>query len=349
MQQPKPVVQPNEFPFAVTDLEHGHIFMQTQGLLDAGAKLKWVFDSNPEKRSAFVEKFQHTGVKAASCLDEILDDQEVKLVAAAAIPNERGPLGCKVMQAGKDYFTDKCPFTSLEQLEEARAVCSQTEMKYAVFYSERVDVESAYVADEIIKSGAIGDIVHINIMGPHRLGQGPRPDWFYKKACYGGILTDICSHQVDQFLHYTGSTGGEVSHARVDNFAHPDTPELEDFGEAIFKMSSGASCHSRVDWFTPDGLQTWGDGRMFAVGTKGYLEVRKYIDIANSTTTDRIYLVDQQKEQMIDCLGKTGKPYYGQLILDCLNRTENAMTQHHAFMASELSLKAQLLADRNRA
>lgn len=348
MEDLKPVVNPGEFPFAVTGLEHGHIFMQTEGLLSAGGTLKWVYDSNPEKQAAFIEKYKDSGVKAADSVEAILADNTIKLVAAAAIPDERGPLGCKVMQTGKDYFTDKCPFTTLDQLEQARQISADTGMKYAVFYSERLHVESAYVADEIIKSGGIGDIVHINIMGPHRLGQGPRPDWFYQKKRYGGIITDICSHQVDQFLHYTSSSSGQVTHARVENFAHTATPELEDFGEAIFKMSSGASCHSRVDWFTPDGLQTWGDGRMFAVGTKGYLEIRKYIDVANSTATDRIYMVDQQQEQMIECLGQTGFPYYGQLILDCLNRTENAMTQEHAFMASELSLKAQLMADEAR-
>ncbi len=344
----QPVVSPSEFPFAVALLEHGHIYMQTEGLLQAGGTLKWVYDTDATRLKQFVEKYGHTGVQAVDSLDRILDDPDIQLVAAAAIPSERGPIGCRVMQAGKDYFTDKCPFTTLQQLEDARRVVQGTGRKYAVFYSERLHVESAYVADELIRGGAIGEVVHIAIMGPHRLGQGPRPAWFYDKQRYGGILTDICSHQVDQFLHYTRSTSGTVEHARVENFAHPDTPDLEDFGEAVFRLSSGASCHSRVDWFTPDGLRTWGDGRMFAVGTQGYLEIRKYIDVATSTETDRIYLVDQQQEQRIDCLGKTGFPYYGQLILDCLNRTENAMTQDHAFLAAELSLKAQALADKKR-
>jgi predicted dehydrogenase len=340
------VVKPGEFIFAVAHLDHGHINGQTNGLLEAGGTLKYVYDTDSKRRDDFLEKFKESGVKAVESLDEILEDDAVNMVASAAIPNERGPLGCKVMEAGKDYFTDKCPFTSLDQLEQAREVASRTGRKYMVYYSERVHVESAWYADELIQAGAIGDIVHMAITGPHRLSKPSRPDWFFNKAQYGGILTDICSHQFDQFLHYPRAKGGEVLHARVENFANQDKPELEDFGEAVIKLDTGTSCISRVDWFTPDGLQSWGDGRSFFVGTKGVMEVRKYMNFGQTGQNNLIILADGDKETQIECAGKVGFPFFGQLILDCLNRTENAMTQHHAFMAAELSLQAQAIADK---
>ncbi|MEM6885737.1 MAG: Gfo/Idh/MocA family oxidoreductase [Verrucomicrobiota bacterium] len=342
------VVESGEFVFAASHLDHGHIFGQVNGLLEAGGTLKWVYEPDPEKRQKFMETYPDSGVQAVNSLEQILEDSEVKLVAAAAVPSERGPLGCQVMQAGKDYFTDKCPFTSLEQLEQTRKVVSETGQKYLVYYSERVHVEAAWYADELIQGGAIGDIVHMAITGPHRLSKPSRPEWFFKKAQYGGILTDICSHQMDQFLHYSRARDGEVLHARVENFANADQPEFEDFGEAVIQLDTGASCISRVDWFTPNGLSSWGDGRSLIVGTKGYLEIRKYLDVARSETGDRIFLVDGEKETEIECHGKVGFPFFGQLILDCLNRTENAMTQEHAFKAAELSLRAQVLADRQR-
>lgn len=344
---PQPVAEPGEFVFAVAHLDHGHIFGQTQGLLDAGATLKWVYDPDPARLADFLKKFPKTQARPTQSIETILDDPEVRLVAAAAIPCERGPLGCRVMRAGKDYFTDKCPFTSLDQLAEAKAVVEATGRKYLVYYSERLHVESAIHAGRLIRDGVLGKLLHLAITGPHRHGTG-RPDWFYRKAAYGGILTDICSHQADQFLAYGGAADGTVRHARVDNFAHPDKPEFEDFGEAVFELDNGISCHSRVDWFTPDGLGTWGDGRLFAVGTKGYLEIRKYIDVGQESAGDRIYLVDQDREHVIDCAGRVGFPFFGELILDCLERTENAMTQAHAFKAAELSLKAQALADKSR-
>ncbi|MDP0498208.1 MAG: Gfo/Idh/MocA family oxidoreductase [Verrucomicrobiota bacterium JB024] len=342
----EPVVKPGEFVFAAAHLDHGHIYGQCNGLTEAGAELRYVYDPDPAKVKAFVEKFPQA--KPVDCLERIFDDPEVKLVAAAAVPSERGPLGCRVMQAGRDYFTDKCPFTTLEQLEAARKVVAETGRKYMVYYSERVHVESAWYVDQLIQGGAIGDIVHMEIFGPHRLSKPTRPEWFFQKAKYGGILTDIASHQFDQFLHYTRSKGGDVLHARVDNMANADKPELEDLGEAVLKLDTGASCFSRVNWFTPDGMRGWGDGRSFITGTKGSIEIRKYFDIGRSNTGNLIFLADQQSDQMIEVDGKVGFPFFGQLILDFLNRTEHAMTQEHAFMASELSLKAQALADSRR-
>ncbi|MGF1677906.1 MAG: Gfo/Idh/MocA family protein [Candidatus Methylacidiphilales bacterium] len=344
----KPVVEKGEFVFAATHLDHGHIYGQCNGLIEAGGTLKWVFDEHPERLKAFVERYASHGVKAASSLDEILDDPSVQMVTSAAIPDLRGPLGCRVMEAGKDYFTDKCPFTTLGQLQQAREVSARTKRKYMVYYSERVHVEAAWYVDELIQAGAIGRVVHMAITGPHRLSQASRPEWFFQKKRYGGILTDICSHQFDQFLHYGRARSGEVLHARVENFAHPDVPELEDFGEAVMRLDNGASCISRVDWFTPKGLQSWGDGRSFFVGTAGVIEIRKYMDFGRTGRSNLILLADGEREVEIPCEGKVGFPFFGKLILDCLNRTEDAMTQEHAFLAAELSMKAQEMADRNK-
>lgn len=339
------VVEPGEFVFASAFFDHGHIYGMTANLKDAGATLRYIYEPDPVKREPFLAL--HPEAKVVDSFDEILSDDEVKLVAAAAIPSERGPIGCTVMKAGKDYFTDKCPFTTLEQLAEAKRVVKETGRKYMVCYSERLQSESAGYAGELIRQGVIGDVVHMHIMGPHRLSPEKRPSWFFEKARYGGILTDIASHQFDQFLFYGKARGGTVEHARVDNFAHPEYPELEDFGEACLRLDTGVSCYSRVDWFTPDGLRTWGDGRSFIVGTRGSIEVRKYVDVTRGSG-GKIYLVTDREELEIDCNGKYGFPFFGQFILDCLERTEKAMTQEHAFLASELSLKAQALADRNR-
>lgn len=341
--KPNPVVKAGDFAFAATHLNHGHIYGMCNGLIEAGATLKWVYDANESRVNAFREQFPN--VQVASHLGQILDDTDVKLIAAAAIPNERGPLGLQVMDAGKDYFTDKCPFTTLEQLTNARAKAVATGQKYMVYYSERLHVESAVFAGELIQEGVIGQVINVIGTGPHRLSKANRPDWFFNREQYGGILCDIGSHQIEQFLFYAGAQDATVMHAHTANFANPDKPELEDFGEANLIANTGATNHFRVDWFTPDGLGTWGDGRAFILGTKGYIELRKYIDVARDASGDHLYLVTQDSEQHMHLAGKVGFPFFGQLILDCLNRTENAMTQAHAFKAAELCLKAQAFAD----
>ena len=339
-----PVCGPDDFPFAAAGLDHGHIYGQCNGLVEAGGTLRYVYDPDPKKVAAFVEKYPQA--KPVDSLETILDDPAIRLVAAAAIPCDRGPLGVRVMEAGKDYFTDKTPFTSLDQLEKARETVARTDRKYMVYYSERLHVECAMYAGDLIADGAIGRVVQVIGLGPHRLNAPSRPAWFFERAKYGGILCDIGSHQIEQFLFYTGAQDATVTEAKIANYDHPAYPELDDYGHANLLADNGATGFFRVDWFTPDGLRTWGDGRTLILGTAGYIELRKYIDITRDSGGDQLFLVNAQGEKHFSLAGQVGFPFFGKLILDCLNRTENAMTQRHAFKAAELCLKAQALAQR---
>lgn len=342
-----PVVEPGDFVFSVTGLDHGHIFGQTNGLLDAGGTLKYVYDPDPKKLEDFLQRYPDA--KKAGSLEQILEDDETQCVASASIPCDRGPLGVRVLKAGKHYFTDKSPFTTLKQLQEAKQAVAQTGKRYMVYYSERLHNESSMKATELIKGGAVGDVLQVINLAPHRMSKDARPDWFFEKDKYGGILTDIGSHQFEQFLAFTGATGGTVNFARVENFTAPDKPGLEDFGEASLTMDTGASCYCRIDWLTPDGLRVWGDGRVFVVGTKGTIEIRKYIALARQEPGNKLFLVNGEEEQEIDCDGTTGFPFFGEMILDLLNGTEHAMTQEHIFKSAELSMIAQEMADRAKA
>jgi predicted dehydrogenase len=341
---PRPVVKPGEFVMAAAHLDHGHIYGECNGLTEAGATLKWVYEPDEKKRTAFQAKFP--SAKTARSLQEILDDPEVRLVAAAAVTSERGPLGCQVMEGGKDYFTDKAPFTTLEQLDQAKAVVARTGRKYFVYYSERIHVEAAMYATDLVQAGVLGRVISVIGLGPHRLNKATRPDWFFERAKFGGILCDIGSHQFEQFLTYASAHNAEVVHAAIGNFANPDKPEFEDFGEATLIADNGATNQVRVDWFTPDGLSTWGDGRTFILGTKAYIELRKYVDVGREKTGDQVYLVDDKGEHHLPVAGQVGFRFFGEFILDCMNRTERAMTQAHAFKAAELCLRAQVAARR---
>jgi predicted dehydrogenase len=309
------------------------------GLVEAGATLKWVYDPDPEKVAQFVKAFPK--VMPAESLEQILSDQSIMLIAGAAIPSKRSELGIRVMKAGKDYFTDKTPFTTIEQLTETKQVVEQTGQKYMVYYSERLHVEGAVFAGELIENGAIGRVIQVTGFGPHRLNAPSRPEWFFKKEQYGGILCDIGSHQIEQFLYYASCNDAKVLHSKIGNYHHQEYPELDDYGDATLLGDNGATNYFRVDWFTPDGLSTWGDGRTFIIGTEGTIEIRKYVDIAREKNGDHVYLVNQDGEQYFNVTGKVGFPFFGKLILDCMNRTETAMSQAHAFKAAELCLLAQ--------
>ena len=342
----KKVVQEGEFFFSVAFLDHGHIYAQTNGLVQAGASLKYVYDPDPIKRAEFCAKYPQ--VIGVDSFEEILADTQTQLVASAAIPNLRADIGIKVLQAGKDYFTDKSPFTTLEQLQKVKQVVAQTQQKYAVYYAERLHNEAAWHAGELIKSGAIGRVLQVINLAPHRLAKTTRPDWFFDKQAYGGILTDIGSHQVEQFLTYSRATDADINFARACNLNNSDKPGLEDFGELSMTGNNGTSFYTRVDWFTPNGQATWGDGRTFILGSEGNIECRKYNDVARQAPASKLFLTNADEEQEIDCIDKSGFPFFGQLILDVINRTEHAMTQAHVFKAAELSLLAQDLADNHQ-
>lgn len=335
----KPVCKPGDFLFSVIGLDHGHIYGMTNGLLEAGGQINYVFDPDEKKVAEFLKKYPH----AIAVKDEryVLDDTKSLMVAGACIPGDRCALGLRVMSSGKHYFTDKAPLTTLEQLDAAKQKVIETGKKYMVYYSERLHVEGAVFAGQLIDDGAIGKVVQVIGLGPHRIDIPKRPDWFFIKERYGGILCDIGSHQIEQYLYYAKEDDAEVVSSQIGNFNNPKYPELNDFGDAHLRGKNGTTNYFRVDWFTPNALKTWGDGRTIILGTNGYIEIRKYTDIGIRNGGDNVYLVNDRIEKRYKVGGKVGFPFFGQLITDVLNGTDKAMTQEHAFKAAELSIKAQ--------
>lgn len=331
-----------EFRFGVIGLDHGHIFGMCNGLREAGAELVSVYDPDPAKVANFCKTYPE--VKVAASEAAVLEDASLQLIASAPIPCQRGPLGLRAMAHGKDYFTDKPPFTSLAQVAEARKKVAETGKIFAVYYSERLHVEAAVYAGQLVADGAIGRVVQVLGLGPHRLNAATRPAWFWDKSQYGGIICDIGCHQLEQFLYWTGAKSAKVLHSKTGNYNVPEHPDFEDFGDATFVADNGATHYMRVDWLTPAGLGAWGDGRTVILGTDGYIELRKYLDIARDPQSDHVYLVNHQGEQHIPVHGKVGFPFFGQLILDCLHRTNKAMPQEHTFLTIELALQAQAAA-----
>ncbi len=328
--------------FSVIGINHGHIYGQVDLLLRAGAELVAVYAKEADLLAAFTQKYPQ--VKAVNDPQQIYEDGSVQLVVSAAVASERAPIGITAMHYGKDFMSDKPGFTTLAQLAEARKIQAETGRIYSICYSERFENKSTVKAGELVAQGRIGKVVQTIGLGPHRTNLPSRPAWFFQKEKYGGILADIGSHQCDQFLYFTGSTEAEVVSSSVANYKHPQYPELEDFGQVVLQ-GNGGNGYVRVDWYTPDGLPTWGDGRLTILGTEGYIEARKYVDIAGREGGNHLFVVDQKGVEYIDCKD-VFLPYGQQLTSDILHRTETAMSQAHCFLASELALKAEVQAIR---
>ena len=326
--------------FSVIGINHNHIFGMVDSLIAGGGQLVAVYSKEPELLPDFAKRFPN--VKIAKSEAEIIEDNSIQLVASAAIPVDRAPIGIRVMKSGKDYMTDKPGILTLDQFKEVKKVQKETKRIYSIVYSERLGNPASVKAGELILSGAIGKVVQTLGIGPHRIRPNTRPDWFWDPEKAGGILCDIGSHQCDQFLFYTNSKQAEVSFSQVGNFNNPKYPKYSDFGDMSVR-SSHATGYIRIDWFTPEGLDTWGDGRTFILGTEGYIEMRKYIDIAGRKGGNHLFLVNQKETKYFDC-SQVYMPYGEQLVSDVINRTETAMLQDHCFLATELALIAQKMA-----
>jgi predicted dehydrogenase len=326
--------------FAVIGLDHYHIMGMTAAVQRGGGKLVKFYATDPKQIADFRARFGD--IKLAKSEAEILDDTSIKLVAGAPIPDQRAPLGIRVMKAGKDYLSDKPAITTLEQLAEVRKTVAETKKKFAIMYSERLEVKAAIQAGYLIDQGAIGKVIQTVNLAPHRIGNvdaGGRPAWFWEKERFGGILTDIGSHQIEQFLYYTKSTSAHVVASQTANFKHPQHPGFEDFGDMV-AAGNGGTGYIQVNWFTPDGLGTWGDGRLFVYGTEGYIELRKYIDIAGRPGGNHLFLVDKKGIRFIDCKDVL-LPFGPQFVSDIIHRTDTAQNQEEALLAAELVLTAE--------
>jgi len=326
--------------FSVIGINHGHIMGMVESLIAGGGQIVSVYSREPELLPDFTRRFPKA--KVAKSEAEILEDNSIRLVASASIPVDRAPLGIRVMLAGKDFMTDKPGIVTFDQFKEVKKVQKKTNRIFSIVYSERLSNPASVKAGELVASGAIGKVVQTIGMGPHRMSPKTRPDWFFDPDKAGGVLCDIGSHQCDQFLFYTGSKQAEVGFSQIGNFNLPKYPLFSDFGEMNVR-SPHATGYIRIDWFTPNGLDTWGDGRTFILGTEGYIEMRKYIDIAGRKGGNHLFLVNQKETKYYDC-SQVYMPYGEQLVSDIVNRTETAMTQDHCFLATELALTAQKMA-----
>jgi predicted dehydrogenase len=327
--------------FAAIGLNHAHINGQVDAVTRGGGQLVAFHAKEPDLASAFQKR--HPAARSVRTEREILEDATIPLVLSAAIPNERAPLGIEVMRHDKDFMADKPAATSLEQLAEVRRVQAQTRRIYSVLI-ERHESQATHKAGELVKAGAIGRVIQTVALAPHRMAPATRPSWFFERARYGGILCDLASHHVDQFVFFTGSTRADIVAAQVGNLQHPQYPGLEDFGDVMLRGDGGTG-YIRADWFTPDGLGVFGDGRTTILGTDGYVEIRKSVDIAGRQGGNHLFLVDHEAAQYIDCRD-VALPYGTRLVDDVLNRTRTADDQARTFLAMELALRAERDAQR---
>lgn len=328
--------RPPRLRFAVLGINHEHIFRMVQAVRDGGGELAMICNPDPDPTQGVKFLRENSGIKIARDEQEIFSDPTIQLVVSDALPAKRAPLCIRAMRAGKDVLADKGGFLNLEELAEARRVQAQTKRIYSISYNERLLLPVSEKIDELLRAGAIGRVTHMKGVGPHGLfGHGPREPWFWTRAGHGGILLDVATHQADQFLHYVGEPGAAVVGAEIGNFENPEHPEFEDYGRVTFRSQAGTG-EAVVTFY--NGKQSTGF-LLYLEGTEGRMEVVKHSGQITVISRD-----GKRREYRVDTKMKCS--FGPRLVADVLNRTETAMSQAHAFLASELAVRAQLKAVR---
>ena len=328
---------------AILGIDHGHIFDMLDEMIKEGCNCNhfWT-EGSPLTLNEFNKKYPN--IKRVENKNEILKDNKIDMILISSIPKDRATLSIEALKSGKDVMVDKPGCTTLNQLENLKRTVKETGKIWSVNFSERFHVSAVTKAEELVAEGKIGKVKQTMGTGPHRQGNYERPDWFYDRESYGGIITDIGSHQIHQFLVFTNSNKANITNALVENTTKEQFPGFQDFGE-VNLTGNGGHGYIRLDWFTPDALPTWGDGRLFILGDKGFIEIRKYTDLAKSDSGNHLYYANNEEVKHIDC-SDVKLPYFRNLINDVLNRTESACSQELTYLTMELAIKAQEIAEK---
>jgi predicted dehydrogenase len=323
----------------VVGLDHVHGLVLAFRLRQAGATILAHHSSGAQNRLAM----RLLGPRAkARTPEEIIDDPDIDLIVTAAVPSERGPIAVAALRAGKHVVADKPGVTTLDGLTDLDLAVAESGKRWWVMFGERFENRAVGEACRRARLGDIGRVVSVLGLGPHRMGADGRPDWFWEPSATGGILVDIGSHQADQFLTATGAASADVLSSAVGNVASPAHPRMEDIGMMVLAADGAVGTH-RVDYLSPKGLKTWGDGRLMIVGTDGTLEVRTNVDVAGKRGKEHLIATDHKGVHRIDCGGRP-VDWARRIVADIADGSDTFATHDHIRAVCDVTLRAQAAA-----
>ena len=322
--------------FAAIGLDHRHVYDLTAGLLAAGAVCVGhdPETSDPRVLAGFRKRFPNIPAVAR---DRLLDDPSIDFIVLCSVPRDRAAVAIEAMRRGKDVMVDKPGVTTAALLAEVEAAVRETGRIWSIVMG-RLTSASVQAALGVVRSGELGHLVSLTSLAPHRLNRALRPDWFFERDAYGGIINDIGVHSIDQFLAFAGASDATIGASTIGCFG-TSPPGFEDFAEITLRSATMTGT-MRMDWFTPDGLPDWGDGRLFLVGTEGTLELRKNLDIEGRAGGDHLLVANRNRTRHQDC-SELQVTYYRDFLDDVRDRTGRMLDGGRVFSVCRLALRCQ--------
>lgn len=331
----------------VVGLDHDHGLMLAGRLRLAGARIVAHHSSGNRSRAAMAALALPGRVEARS-IDGICEADDIDLVVTAAVPSERGAIAVRALRAGKHVVADKPGVTTAGDLAAVEEAVVASGRRWWVLFGERFENRAVREACERARLGDLGRVVSVLGLGPHRMGADGRPAWFWDPVATGGILVDIGAHQVDQFLAATGAPTApgdvEVVTSAVGNVASPAHPAMQDVGLVVLRAGGVLGTH-RVDYLSPRGLRTWGDGRLMIVGTDGTAEVRTNVDVGGRRGREHLIVTDARGVRRVDVKARS-VDWAKRLLADVRDGSDTLLDHEHVVAVSRITLEAQATAGR---
>jgi predicted dehydrogenase len=266
---------------AIIGVAHPHVEYVLEELKRSDRKdytLLGVQDSDVELAHHYAAPF---GAPVFAQVNEILAERPDVAVIAGRYA-ERGTEAAAALRAGAHIIADKPLCTSLEQLNEVEQAVRVSGRSVTLLLEKRGYPETL-AAHEFIQTGGLGEIVGITSVGPHKLNPNTRPEWFFRRDEYGGIIGDLAVHDLDTALLFapaqSAQVRGWVRAVAPNGFAH--------YGVASV-ITPTTVISAEVSWLTPQASDVHGDYRMRVVGTRGTLEIFWARGRVEVVTDDRV-------------------------------------------------------------
>jgi predicted dehydrogenase len=257
--------------FGLAGLRHSHLDYLLNEISGRPGDVQIVAlaEDDPGIRASFEARL---GVPAYADHREMLAQESLDALGVVAINGDKAALAIDGLKAGVHVIVDKPLCTRLADLDLIEAAWRSSGKQLSMLFDKRFYAPTL-AAKALLDSGELGDLALAWASGPHRLRRATRPEWMFRHASYGGILNDLCIHDVDLLLWMTGAQFGEVQ-GLMGNRAYPDLPEFEDYGQLMLRFGQETLATCEAHWLSPEAADYHGDYRMLLTGTKGTAELR---------------------------------------------------------------------------
>ncbi|MGQ9632259.1 MAG: Gfo/Idh/MocA family protein [bacterium] len=319
--------------FGIIGCQHGHIAQFIDEMLAIpGTEFLGIVEDDPWLAESLSRRYD---VPLLERREDLLN-LGVELVGSSARNDLKADLICYCLGRGLHVMVDKPLVITLGDLGRVMSAVEGSRAQLGLMLTERFNPPIAHLKN-LIDRGELGRIVHFTILKPHKIVASTRPPWHFVKSQNGGIIADLAIHDVDLLRWYLGC---EVKsfHAYESQYTLLDKPAFSDNAEIFLIMENGATAFLRPDWLMPDAYPTWGDGRIFCVGTEGCAEIRTTGDPFAGTPGELIVTTNKSAPRKI-----TPDPVGRNLAQDFIDRIEGRgiclLTHSEIFKSTETTLR----------